>query len=129
MWSKISDVLSTAWLLACIMIAAGVGIIVKYDVYAEGGWGILLIVAGAVYLPFTMYWSFKKYYSIIIFAFALVSCETNVPAKLTNESIKGTNAIVYELDSCEYIVIERYKETWGSHKGNCKYCAQRNKTK
>lgn len=34
---------------------------------------------------------------------------------------------LYEIDSCEYIGSMKYQNEMLTHKGNCKYCLQRNK--
>lgn len=31
------------------------------------------------------------------------------------------------LDSCEYVYVTAGPASWGSHKGNCKFCAERSK--
>lgn len=31
------------------------------------------------------------------------------------------------LDSCEYVYVTAGPGSWGSHKGNCKFCAERSK--
>lgn len=36
---------------------------------------------------------------------------------------RGIYSITY--DSCEYLYISINNASWGSHKGNCKYCAAR----
>ena len=36
---------------------------------------------------------------------------------------RGIYGITY--DSCEYLYISNNNASWGSHKGNCKYCAAR----
>jgi hypothetical protein len=35
----------------------------------------------------------------------------------------GVSLII--IDSCEYVVVHQGNASWGSHKGNCKYCAAR----
>lgn len=57
MWSKISDTLSTAWLLALIIIAAGMGVLLTS---VDPGIGGLVVFVGLIYLSYTLYWSFKK---------------------------------------------------------------------
>jgi hypothetical protein len=32
---------------------------------------------------------------------------------------------IVEIDSCEYIYVMNSNASWGSHKGNCKFCAER----
>jgi hypothetical protein len=58
----------------------------------------------------------------------LFSCgfETNVESKETDFKIFGNKIKVIEIDNCEYVFIENGQSSWGSHKGNCKFCTQRN---
>lgn len=59
---------------------------------------------------------------ILMFAVALVSCETkNVTINKTNTEIEGHTIKIYEIDSCEYVGMSVGKN-WGllTHKGNCK---------
>lgn len=81
----------------------------------------------------------KKILILLLCLFFLVSCEE----KLTEEELqtrqekryKGFDVI--EIDSCEYLIkIVKYRNGNGStayglmsHKGNCKYCEERNKKK
>jgi len=57
MWNKITETLSTAWILAACIIAAGVGMIVSMD---DPGLGGLTVFVGLIYLSYTLYWSLKK---------------------------------------------------------------------
>ena len=44
-----------------------------------------------------------------------------------SNGIETQEVIVYELDSCEYIgSLNSKSNDWMTHKGNCKYCKQRN---
>lgn len=64
---------------------------------------------------------------LIIGMVAMVGCVTNVPIEpLKNITIDGSNVKVITIDSCEYIYIPLGYSSWGSHKGNCKFCKQRN---
>jgi hypothetical protein len=58
----------------------------------------------------------------------LFSCdlETNVSNKEIDYKHFGRSIKVYEIDSCEYIYFPNGNASWGAHKGNCKFCAQRN---
>ena len=43
---------------------------------------------------------------------------------------KITTSYIFEYDSCEYIIMQTFSNTgkgFLSHKGNCKYCAEREK--
>ncbi len=65
---------------------------------------------------------------IIVFG---CSCETvNIKTEGTETIIKGAQIEVYTIDSCEYIgsVVGSNRDIF-SHKGNCKFCAIRNKNK
>ena len=64
---------------------------------------------------------------IIIIAVLMASCDTSIPKPDINDRPLGSGVIV--VDSCEYV-------TWSSgygggicHKGNCKFCKQRNNGK
>lgn len=58
----------------------------------------------------------------------LFSCdlETNIKTKEINEKKFGRSIQVQEIDSCEYIFVPDGNASWGAHKGNCKFCTQRN---
>jgi hypothetical protein len=61
---------------------------------------------------------------------SLSSCETkNVDISSTDTSISGREIKIYTFDSCEYVgfVIGSQYDFW-AHKGNCKFCKERNKT-
>lgn len=61
----------------------------------------------------------------LLFLFGCV--EGNVETKSTHYTIDGVSAVkIFTIDSCEYI---RVGSSWGSHKGNCKFCIERNKCK
>jgi hypothetical protein len=38
---------------------------------------------------------------------------------------KGWPYHIVIIDSCEYIFVQNGNASWGSHKGNCKFCAER----
>ena len=58
----------------------------------------------------------------------LFGCEGNVETKSTPYIINGRcNVEIHVIDSCEYIRVCSGSRSWGSHKGNCKFCAERNK--
>ena len=64
----------------------------------------------------------KKLILLLTVVAFLSSCETkNVEIKNTDVVIQGTRIQTFVIDSCEYIV----GYSWGSHKGNCKYCKKR----
>lgn len=55
------------------------------------------------------------------------SCETTIHHEELDEKYHGTNVVIFTIDSCEYIKVGTGNSTWGSHKGNCKYCQARRK--
>lgn len=82
----------------------------------------------------------KKILILIVVLCAMCSCcgqpDTNVyhEVEKTNdvyEVRRGLKLRVVVIDSCEYIIGSEYAPSQGygymSHKGNCKYCAERRK--
>ena len=85
----------------------------------------------------------KKIFILLVFAISLIACsleskpDTNVYHKVerTNDVyiVNGLRLRTVVIDSCEYLIGSRYKPSVGygygylSHKGNCKYCAERRK--
>ena len=61
-------------------------------------------------------------------ALTLFNCDGGIKPKETNFRISGRldNVEIYEIDSCEYIVVGHSQSQWGTHKGNCKFCKKRN---
>ncbi len=77
----------------------------------------------------------KKLILLGVIAILVTSCKeeesTNVPVTTVPvTSIDGVEYKIYEVDGCEYIG-NNVGCTYGffTHKGNCKYCAKRNKNK
>ena len=72
----------------------------------------------------------KKVLSIILLSTILSSCEeVNTPKTRTRFVVKegyGPLTLV-EVDSCEYLLGEWGNATVLTHKGNCKFCLERNK--
>ena len=63
---------------------------------------------------------------IIVAVLMLTAC--NLPTKTrTTENIDGTTFDVIEVDSCEYLIATIGYKGYMAHKGNCKYCEQRDK--
>lgn len=58
-------------------------------------------------------------YVILVLTIFLTACKMD-------DSIKYK---VYEVDNCEYILIRVGNDRWIAHKGNCKFCAERERTK
>lgn len=82
----------------------------------------------------------KKFFILVVVLSAMISCseqlDTNVYHKVekTNDVYRvydDLNVRVVIIDSCEYLVGSRSIGYQGygymSHKGNCKYCAERRK--
>lgn len=66
---------------------------------------------------------------MLLIAFVITGCETkNAETRSTDITINGADITIYIIDSCEYIgYIHKSNADYLTHKGNCKYCAQRNK--
>ena len=65
---------------------------------------------------------------VLLVAVIFCSCEGNVEQKSTAYRLSGGDAVeIVIIDSCEYIKTNSGNATWGSHKGNCKFCAKRSK--
>lgn len=81
----------------------------------------------------------KKFLVLLSFFFVIVSCskqpDTNVYHETERTSdvyvVNGLRLRTVVIDSCEYLIGSRYEPSVGygylSHKGNCKYCAERRK--
>jgi hypothetical protein len=46
-----------------------------------------------------------------------------------NYAINGEKLQILVIDSCEYIFCPAGTGSWCTHKGNCKFCKERNRTK
>ncbi len=71
---------------------------------------------------------------IIAFTYAFLvavifyGCEGNVKEKATTYKFDGgAGVIICVIDSCEYVKVGSGQGVWGSHKGNCRFCAERSK--
>jgi len=51
----------------------------------------------------------------------------SVNNKVTMEVVEGMQVSIYTIDSCEYIGYIFGKTSWASHRGRCKFCAERSK--
>ena len=82
----------------------------------------------------------KKFLVLLSFFFVIISCgkqqpDTNVYHETEITSyvyiINGLRLRTVVIDSCEYLIGSRYEPSseygYLSHKGNCKYCAERRK--
>lgn len=56
----------------------------------------------------------------------LCSCRPTRQTR-TIENVSGTCFDVIEIDGCEYVIGNSGYKGYLAHKGNCKYCAERNK--
>lgn len=66
----------------------------------------------------------KIIFSCILILFICISCKNSNSVILSEmkESFAGNNFKIMVVDSCEYVC----NGNWFSHKGNCKYCIERN---
>ena len=60
---------------------------------------------------------------------AISACESkNVQVSESDTQICGRTIYTYVIDSCEYIgIVRNGSDDILAHKGNCRFCAQRNK--
>lgn len=68
---------------------------------------------------------------LLLCTFVITGCETkNAETRSTDITINGADINIYTIDSCEYVGrMYRTNSDILTHKGNCKYCTQRNKNK
>ena len=66
---------------------------------------------------------------VLLVAVIFCGCETrNVEKYATEYEINGSQLQIYIIDSCEYIGwVYGYNSDKLTHKGNCKFCAERSK--
>ena len=81
----------------------------------------------------------KKFLVLLSFFFVIISCgkqpDTNVYHETERTSdvyiVNGLRLRTVVIDSCEYLIGRELSGDYGfgylSHKGNCKYCAERRK--
>ena len=62
--------------------------------------------------------------TIILAALLLMSCESESKGQPAG-NVDGYEIIV--VDSCEYLILPYYRGGVMVHKGNCRYCIERNK--
>ena len=60
----------------------------------------------------------------------LIGCEKdNTKSEVVKEEVKqefyGAKIEIVVINSCEYLYVSNGNASWGSHKGNCKFCLQR----
>ena len=69
------------------------------------------------------------FYTLLV-AFIFCGCNGNVQQKSTPYRLSGGIGVeIVTIDSCEYIKVNNGNASWGSHKGNCKFCVERLNTK
>lgn len=75
----------------------------------------------------------KKIKQLAVVAIVLLSGCSNSPAEVKSpvqavpkDKIDMDCVVLVEIDSCEYLYGKWGNGTWVTHKGNCKYCKQRN---
>jgi hypothetical protein len=64
----------------------------------------------------------KKILLLALASVFMISCDQNVERKYTDFVVHGVPLDIVIIDSCEYIVGYHVM----AHKGNCKFCAERN---
>ena len=81
----------------------------------------------------------KKILILVVVLFAMISCNEQPDTRVYHETeitsdvyvVNGLRLKTVVIDSCEYLIGSRYEPSVGygylSHKGNCKYCAERRK--
>lgn len=81
----------------------------------------------------------KKILILVVVLFAMISCNEQPDANVYHETERTSDVYIVNglrlktviIDSCEYLIGSRYEPSVGygylSHKGNCKYCAERRK--
>jgi hypothetical protein len=72
----------------------------------------------------------KHWFYTLLVAFIFCGCDGNVQQKSTPYRLSGGIGVeIVTIDSCEYIKVNNGNASWGSHKGNCKFCVERLNTK
>lgn len=61
----------------------------------------------------------------ILLVVCCFSCTSSVKKKVSNDKMNGKPIVVIEFDSCEYAGFYDGSGYHYTHKGNCKYCAER----
>lgn len=65
---------------------------------------------------------------IVLLFFTLLGCEYKSDSRYNNEIIRtidGNFVEILTIDSCQYVSVSGMNGVGLSHKGNCKFCAQR----
>ena len=75
----------------------------------------------------------KVFISVILIAIVFCGCDdmkrAEERAKIydTAEEVNGYRISIIEFDSCQYLISGVGSTQMMTHKGNCKFCAERNK--
>ncbi len=69
----------------------------------------------------------KKLILLILISISIMSCSNSMTdhSKVYNQELELDNAKIVIFDSCEYIQFHVYAYNSITHKGNCKFCKQR----
>jgi hypothetical protein len=62
----------------------------------------------------------------ILVAVFFVSCKQENVSRIKIKDVFSFSQVeVVEIDGCEYIFVPNGNASWGTHKGNCKFCLSR----
>ena len=67
----------------------------------------------------------RSFAYILLVAIIFCGCETTINKKDTGLKYMGRPIEIMTIDSCEYVFVSNGPASWGSHKGNCKWCKLR----
>lgn len=73
-----------------------------------------------------------KRFLMLLTMFTLFSCEEPTVFKQNTGYVfdnQGTKIKILEIDSCEYLLVDKSQQMGLAHKGNCKFCLSRNRCK
>jgi len=87
--------------------------------------GMPSLYGSPVFFTFKLF--FMKYFLFIVGVLFMVGC--NGQPKQKSKLDKAFDCDTVELYGCQYIVYKAYSSYGITHKGNCKFCAERNKPK
>jgi len=66
----------------------------------------------------------KAFLILLVCCCLFITCETNVKKTNIEDKYLGTEFVILEVDSCEYLMVSNDTRSL-THKGNCKYCKER----
>lgn len=64
---------------------------------------------------------------VLLVAVVFYGCNQTTIEKKTNYTYQEGEFTIVEIDSCEYVLSDVYSGNSICHKGNCKFCEERNK--